>query len=85
MKDAQGRGVIRLGDKTSHGGEVVSAAADFKVLGKAVACEGDMATCPKCHGKHPVQPVNSPRKHHGKSVAYHGDPIACGATLIASL
>ncbi|HAT33402.1 MAG TPA: PAAR domain-containing protein, partial [Janthinobacterium sp.] len=25
MKDAKGRGVIRLGDKTSHGGEVVSA------------------------------------------------------------
>ncbi|MES2739396.1 MAG: PAAR domain-containing protein [Pseudomonadota bacterium] len=85
MKDAQGRGVIRLGDRTTHGGEVVSAAADFKVLGKAVACEGDMATCPNCHGKHAIGAPGSTRRHHGKAVAYDGDPTACGAKLISSL
>lgn len=85
MKDAHGRGVIRLGDKTSHGGEVVSASDNYKVLGKAVALEGDLATCPKCGGKHALKPVASTRKHHGKQVAYDGDPTACGATLMSSI
>ena len=85
MKDAGGRGVIRLGDKTSHGGEVVSAADSYTVLGKHVALEGDFATCPKCGGKHAIKPAGSTRKHHGKHVAYHGDPIMCGATLISSI
>ncbi len=85
MKDEKGRGVVRLGDKTSHGGVVTSACDSFKVMGIAVALEGDMASCPKCRGKFAIQPVGSTRKHHGKAVAYHGDPTACGATLISSL
>lgn len=85
MKDANDRGVIRLGDKTSHGGEVVSACSDFKVLGIAIALEGDMASCPTCGGVHAITPVASTRKHHGKQVAYQGDVTACGATLITSI
>jgi uncharacterized Zn-binding protein involved in type VI secretion len=85
MKDEKGRGVVRLGDKTSHGGEVMSACDNFKVMGIAVALEGDMTSCPKCRGEFRIQPVGSTRKHHGKSVAYDGDPTACGATLISSL
>ncbi|MEO6918404.1 MAG: PAAR domain-containing protein [Collimonas sp.] len=85
MKDQHGRGVIRLGDKTSHGGEVITASDNFKVLGIAVALEGHMTICPKCKGQFAILPVNSTRKHHGKAVAYHDDPTACGATLISSL
>ena len=85
MRDEKGRGVIRLGDTTSHGGQVVSASDSYKVMGKAVALEGDMVTCPKCHGEHAIKPVDSTRKHHGKSVAYDGDPTDCGAMLISSL
>ena len=85
MKDEKGRFVVRLGDKTSHGGEVVSASDSYKVMGKAVALEGDMAVCPQCHGKFAIKPVASTRKHHGKQVAYDGDPTDCGATLISSL
>lgn len=85
MKDAQGRGVIRLGDQTSHGGKVVSASATLKGLGKPVALEGDMTICPKCKGTFPIQPRGSDRKHHGKAVAYDGDEAACGAKLISSL
>ena len=85
MKDAKGRGVIRMGDKTSHGGEVVSASDSFTVLGKKVALEGDMATCPKCHGNFPIKPADSTRRHHGKFVAYDGDLTACGARLISSI
>lgn len=85
MKDVNGRGVVRIGDKTSHGGEVVSASKSYTVLGKAVALEGDMAACPQCKGKYAIEPVGSTRKHHGKQVAYDGDPTACGAKLISSV
>jgi uncharacterized Zn-binding protein involved in type VI secretion len=85
MKDQQGRGVIRLGDKTTHDGEVISAAADFTVLGKGVAVEGDSTYCPKCKGKFPIQPSGSSRRHHGKQVAYDQDLTACGAKLISSI
>lgn len=87
MKDEQGRAVIRLGDKTSHGGEVISASDTLKAMGKGVALEGDMTQCPQCKGQFAIQPNggSSTRKHHGKQVAYHGDTTACGASLIASL
>jgi uncharacterized Zn-binding protein involved in type VI secretion len=85
MKDVEGRGVIRLGDKTSHGGEVVSASESFTVMGIAVALDGDMTVCPKCKGRFAIRPLDSSRQHHGKAVAYHDDPTECGATLLSSL
>lgn len=85
MRDVKGRGIIRMGDKTSHGGEVVSAADSFTVLGKQVALEGDMATCPKCKGKFLIEPADNTHKHHGKRVAFEGDLTACGARLFSSV
>jgi len=85
MKDQDGRGVIRLGDRTTHGGEVISAVKDFTVLGKCVAVEGDMSFCPKCKGQFPIQPSGGNRKHHGKQVAFDQDLTACGAKLISSI
>jgi uncharacterized Zn-binding protein involved in type VI secretion len=85
MKNSKGRGVIRLGDSTSHGGKVTSAAADFKALGKSIALNGDNTLCPQCKGKFPIKVASSDRKHHGKAVAYDGDKTACGATLISSI
>ena len=38
--------VIRLGDPTSHGGKVASAAGNFNIMGKNVARLGDVCTCP---------------------------------------
>ena len=85
MKDRAGKGVIRLGDKTSHGGTVLSGDSSFKVLGKPIACEGDLVLCPKCRGYFPVHVKKSDRVHHGKKVAYAGDKTACGASLISSI
>jgi uncharacterized Zn-binding protein involved in type VI secretion len=85
MKDENGRGVIRLGDKTSHGGKVITAAQDLTVLGKPVALEGDSTYCPKCKGKYPIKPSASTRQHHGKPVAFDQDLTACGAKLISSI
>jgi uncharacterized Zn-binding protein involved in type VI secretion len=85
MKDSKGRGVVRLGDKTSHGGQVLSASDSYTVLGKQVALEGDATFCPKCKGTFSIQVAASERRHHGTKVAYHDDVTACGAKLIASI
>ena len=85
MKNEEGHGIIRLGDKTSHGGEVISAVPDLKVFGKPVAVMGDSTYCPKCKGNFAIQPSGSIRKHHGKLVAYDQDLTACGARLISSI
>ena len=85
MKNSKGLGVIRLGDKTSHGGQVISAQSTLKALGKPVAVTGDMTICPQCKGAFPIQVTSSERKHHGKAVAYDGDKATCGAKLISSI
>jgi uncharacterized Zn-binding protein involved in type VI secretion len=85
MKDSNGRGVIRLGDATTHGGKVITASDDFKVYDKPVAVEGDKVTCPQCKGVFPIQPEKGDRTHNGKLVAYDGDQASCGAKLISSV
>lgn len=85
MKNSQGKGVIRIGDKTSHGGTVISAQDAFVVLGKKVACAGDSVMCPRCKGVFPIRVAGSDLKHHGKPVAYDGDKAACGARLVSSI
>lgn len=85
MKNAKGRGVIRVGDRTSHGGQVISGGATFKVLGKDVAADGDWTFCPQCRGIFAIWVAKSERKHHGKRLAYEGDETACGAALISSV
>lgn len=81
----QGRGVIRLGDKTDHGGKVSSASSSTSVMGVAAALAGDMAVCPKCKGSFPIQPDGTGARHEKRAYAYDGDKTACGARLITSL
>jgi len=45
MKNSKGKGVIGMGDSTSHGGTVTSACSDFKALGRPVAVNCDMTAC----------------------------------------
>lgn len=85
MKNSKGHGIIRLGDKTSHGGKVISAQSSFTVLGKTVAVEGDLTVCPQCKGTYPIQPLGNERHHNGKLVAFDGDKAACGAKLLSSI
>lgn len=81
----EGRGVIRIGDQTSHGGRVVSASSGTMVMGKAAALADDMTICPQCKGQFPITPGGAGAKHEGKPYAYDEDTTACGATLISSL
>lgn len=81
----EGRGVIRLNDKTDHGGEVISASSGTVVMGKEAALKEDMTHCPACKGNFAIKPDGAGAKHEGKSYAYDGDITECGAKLISSV
>ena len=80
------RGVIRLGDPTSHGGKVVSAAPNSDVHGVAVARKGDRCLCPMrghevCH----IAEGDPKVLIDGVPVAFEGHKTTCGATLISTM
>ena len=75
--------VIRLGDPTSHGGNVISVTATwFTVEGIPVARIGDMCSCPV--SGHSGCTVAEGDPHHtvdGIPVAYERHKTSCGAIL----
>ena len=81
----EGRAVIRVNDKTDHGGQVISVSSGTIVMGIEAALADDMTSCPKCKGNFPIKPDGNGAKHQGKPYAYHNDVTACGAKLISSL
>jgi uncharacterized Zn-binding protein involved in type VI secretion len=74
--------LIRLGDKTSHGGAVVEASTHSDTGGVGIARMGDKTMCP-LHGSALIVTGDSTLIVDGKPAARHGDKTACGATLIA--
>lgn len=80
------RNVIRLGDTTSHGGKVLNcAAAHFTVFGLAVACVGDLCSCP-LPGHSACTIVSGDARHlvNGRAIAFENDMTSCGAKLVSS-
>jgi uncharacterized Zn-binding protein involved in type VI secretion len=75
--------LARMGDRTSHGGTVISGDMTWEVYGKAVARVGDLTVCPKCKGVFAITTGADDLTGFGQAVARHGDKTACGATLIA--
>lgn len=79
------KGVIRLGDLTSHGGKVLAASGTSFVHGIAVARQGDACICPiKGHVSCFIAEGNPLVLDRGKPVAFQGHKTSCGATLISS-
>lgn len=80
------RPFILLGDKTSHGGTVISASSTTDCEGKGIARVGDQVTCPKKgHGRITTIATGDPTAMiDGRPAARHGDKTACGATLMSS-
>jgi uncharacterized Zn-binding protein involved in type VI secretion len=76
--------LIVFGDKTDHGGTVISAAPTSYSAGKGWARVGDMVACPRCKGVFPISQGDNTLIDDGKAVAYHGCKTACGATLLSS-
>lgn len=77
--------VIRLGDKTSHGGSVLEASAVTDSGGIGIARVGDKVSCPRPgHGTCPIVSGDASWIVDGQPVARQGDKTSCGAVLIAS-
>ncbi|WP_349677440.1 PAAR domain-containing protein [Aquabacterium sp. UBA2148] len=64
---------VVLGDRTTHGGSVISADYTFDVHGKYVARVGDMTVCPRCKGTFPIVSGSPDMSSMGQSPARHGD------------
>ena len=80
------RGVIRLNDPTSHGGQVASASPFSQVMGLAVARKGDRCTCPQRGHDHCVIADGDPNVLiDGVPVAFDGHKTTCGATLMSTV
>lgn len=78
--------IIRLGDPTSHGGNVVSVTATwFTVDGIPVARVGDRCSCPlRGHDNCTIANGNPAHLIDGIAVAYAGNTTTCGAVLQAT-
>ncbi|WGW00121.1 PAAR domain-containing protein [Vibrio sp. YMD68] len=88
---AEGRGLIHKGDKTTTGGVVTSGVGNVMFIGEGVTQTGMTATCPSCKkGQGEITPLKPiPVIVDGVQAALHGDIVACGCpygsnTLIAS-
>ncbi|WP_431823326.1 PAAR domain-containing protein [Burkholderia sp. F1] len=77
-------GVIRVGDRTSSNGEVLSGSETCFFMGRGVARVGDPVSCPR-HGDNHIASGTSQAQDNGREVAQHGDACECGCTLISSL
>lgn len=81
----EGKGVIRLGDSTSHGGKVITVMHKPTDMGRPIACVGDMTACPTCKGTFPIIEGDPQVTIDGVPVAFDGHKTACGASLISSV
>ncbi|WP_229518920.1 PAAR domain-containing protein [Massilia rhizosphaerae] len=76
--------LIVIGDKTSHGGTVITCSQLSATEGKGWARVGDMVSCPRCKGVFPIVEGDVGFLDDGHAVAYDGCKTACGALLVAS-
>ena len=75
--------VARLGDASSHGGHIITAASRTLVEGKLVARRGDLHLCPlPGHGVTPIVTGSPQFKAEGAEVARTSSVCACGAVII---
>ncbi|MBF4344193.1 PAAR domain-containing protein, partial [Vibrio anguillarum] len=88
---AEGRGLIHKGDKTTTGGVVTSGVGNVMFLGEGVTQIKMIATCPACKkGQGEIIPLEAIAVIvENMQVALHGDIVACDCpfgsnTLIAS-
>jgi len=78
------REIIRLGDRTDHGGTVIEGSMTDICHGKPISYIGHKVQCPKCGGDYPIVEGVLTTTIFGKGVAVAGMKTACGAALIPS-
>ncbi|MFF7064555.1 PAAR domain-containing protein [Pseudomonas sp. NPDC008258] len=80
------RGIIRVGDKTSGGGTVLSGSSTMSFGGIGVARQGDPVLCPiPGHGRTVISEGHARFRDNGLPVAFNGHLCGCGCALISSL
>lgn len=80
------RGIIRIGDKTSGGGSVLSGSNTMRFAGIGVARQGDPVQCPlPGHWRSVIAEGHPTFKDNGLPVAFNGHLCTCGCALISSL
>ena len=81
------KGIIRLGDPTSHGGKVISGHDGYQVQGKAIARVGDRCTCPQAGHGGTCTIVEGHASHlvGGVAAAFDGCATSCGAVVNTTL
>lgn len=72
--------MARLGDTSTHGGQIVTSARKVLVAGKPVARLGDVLSCPR-HGLQPIVSGADRASVEGAPIARLGDVAACGAMI----
>lgn len=78
-----GRGIARVGDTASHGGNLISGSPDANLDNKAVCRIGDIYACPT-HGNNPIVTGSSVAFINGIGIARIGDTTQCGATITSA-
>ena len=78
------QGIIRLGDKTTHGGAVLSCSTTMLLGDIGVARKGDRVSCLE-HGDTTIVEGNPNSRDHGDPVAFQGHKCGCDCTLISLL
>ncbi|WP_082720988.1 PAAR domain-containing protein [Burkholderia sp. ABCPW 14] len=80
------RGVIRVGDATDHGCQVVKTGSERSVvMGRAVARVGDRCTCQSGLGECEILEGDEHVQIDGRAVAFDGHRTSCGGVLISSM
>ncbi|EAA8471446.1 PAAR domain-containing protein [Salmonella enterica subsp. enterica] len=78
------KGFVVLGDKTTHGGTVISASSTMVVNGKSVALIGDKVSCPvPGHGVNAIVEGTAHWVSDGKLVVVDGCQCECGCKVIS--
>jgi uncharacterized Zn-binding protein involved in type VI secretion len=79
------QGFVLLGDKTTHGGEVISASSTTIVQGKPVALVGDLVICPiPGHGVNAIVEGCEDWSENGRALVVNGCRSVCGCQMISS-
>ena len=80
------KGIIRIGDKTTGGGTVLSGCTAVQFGGIGVARQGDpLKSQIPGYSRLVITEGLSVFKDNGVPIAFHGSCCACGCTLISSL
>ena len=83
--------IITVGDKTNHGGTVISGSLTHDIYGRAIARLGDQVDCPqlypggKPHGVNKIITAYNSFTINGVPVAVDGCTTECGCELIGTL